>query len=74
MRSIKHECLNRIVPLGEQHFRRALSEFIDHYHRERNHQGLENRLIDGSATGRREGAIHRRPRLGGLLNCYERAA
>ncbi len=74
VRSIKHECLNRIVPLGEHHFRRALKEFIDHYHRERNHQGLDNRLIDGSATGRREGTIHRRPRLGGLLNYYARAA
>ncbi len=49
VRSIKHECLDRMVPLGERHFRRALKEFVDHYHRERNHQGLENRLIDGDA-------------------------
>ena len=55
VRSIKHECLDRMVPLGERHFRRALKEFVDHYHRERNHQGLENRLIDGSAPRRREG-------------------
>jgi putative transposase len=74
VRSIKHECLHRMMPLGERHFRRALREFVDHYHRERNHQGLENRLIDGSAPRRREGAIHRCPRLGGLLNYYERAA
>jgi putative transposase len=74
VRSIKHECLNRIVPLGESHFRRALTEFIDHYHRERNHQGLDNRLIDRRVTGRRQGAIRRRPRLGGLLNYYSRAA
>jgi transposase InsO family protein len=74
VRSIKHECLDRMVPLGERHFRRALREFVDHYHRERNHQGLENRLIDGNARRRREGGIHRRPRLGGLLNYYERAA
>ena len=74
VRSIKHECLNRMVPFGERHFRRALKEFVDHYHRERNHQGLENRLIDGGAARRREGTIRRRPRLGGLLNYYERAA
>jgi putative transposase len=75
VRSIKHECLNRIVPLGESHFRRALTEFIEHYHRERNHQGLDNRLIDDtSATRRREGMIRRRSRLGGLLNHYARAA
>jgi putative transposase len=74
VRSIKFECLDRMVPLGERHFRRALKEFVDQYHRERNHQGLENRLIDGNARRRREGAIRRRPRLGGLLNYYERAA
>jgi putative transposase len=74
VRSIKHECLDRIVPLGERHFRRALKEFVDHYHRERNHQGLENRLIEGFAHCRRAGRIHRRPRLGGVLNYYERAA
>jgi len=41
VRSIKHECLDRIVPLGERHFRRALAEFVAHYHRERNHQGIK---------------------------------
>jgi transposase InsO family protein len=74
VRSITFECLDRMVPLGARHFRRALKEFVDHYHRGRNHQGLENRLIDGNARRRREGGIHRRPRLGGLLNYYERAA
>ena len=74
VRSIKHECLDRMVPLGERHFRGALKEFVDHYHRERNHQGLENRLIDGYTPRRRVGRIRRRPRLGGLLNYYERAA
>jgi putative transposase len=49
VRSIKHECLDRIVPPGERHFRRVLAEFVDHYHRERNHQGLENPLIEARA-------------------------
>jgi putative transposase len=74
VRSIKHECRDWLVPLGERHFRRALAEFVEHYHRERNHQGLGNRLIDGRALCRREGGIHRRQRLGGLLNYYERVA
>ena len=74
VRSIKYECLDRMVPLGERHFRRTLREFVDHYHRERNHQGLENRLIEGSASCRHLARIRRRPRLGGLLNYYERAA
>ena len=45
VRSIKEECLDRMIPLGERHFRRAVAEFVEHYHRERNHQGLENALI-----------------------------
>jgi transposase InsO family protein len=47
VRSIKEECLNRVIPLGERHFRRTLVEFLVHYHRKRNHQGLGNDLIDG---------------------------
>ena len=66
VRSIKEERLDRMIPLGERHFRKTLTEFVDHYHRERNHQGLEHELI-AAPPG------HRRPRLGGLLNSYERA-
>ena len=73
VRSIKEECLDRVIPLGELHFRRAITEFIEHYHLERNHQGLDNRLIEGDAP-ERIGRIGRRSRLGGLLNYYERAA
>jgi putative transposase len=73
VRSIKEECLDQIIPIGEHHVRRAIREFVDHYHRERNHQGLENRLIE-AITPRREGRIRRRSRLGGILNHYERAA
>ena len=49
--SIKSECLDKIVPLGESHLRLAVTEFVDHYHLERNHQGLENRLVHGRAVG-----------------------
>ena len=45
VRSIKEECLDRMIPLGERHFRRAVAEFVAHYHCERNHQGLDNELI-----------------------------
>ena len=50
VRSIKQECLSRMIPLGERHFRRTLTEYIEHYHGERNHQGLDNALIDDDAT------------------------
>ena len=74
VRSIKEECLDRLIPIGERHFRRAVTEFVEHYHRERNHQGLDNRLIAGTLTTDAGGRIRRRPRLGGLLNFYEWAA
>jgi putative transposase len=74
VRSIKEECLDRMIPIGERHFRRAIREFVDHYHHERNHQALGNALIDGVDHRQTRGRIRRRPRLGGLLNYYERAA
>ena len=74
VRSIKEECLDRLIPFGEGHFRRALTEFLTHYHRERNHQGLGNALIEGDGSPHPVGAIRRRHRLGGLLSYYYRAA
>lgn len=75
MRSIKEECLNRVIQFGERHLRRTIAEFVEHYHRERNHQGLENALIeDAPAVVENVGRICRRQRLGGLLNYYARAA
>src|SRR5262245_47400248 len=50
VRSIKEECLDRMIPIGERHFRRAIVEFVEHYHHERNHQGLDNRLITNVPT------------------------
>ena len=70
VRSVKEECLNRVIPLGEWHLRRTLREFATHYHRERNHQGLGNELIDRPATHRTTDAIRRRQRVGGLLSYY----
>ena len=62
------------IPIGERHFRRAVTEYIEHYHGERNHQGLDNRLISGAPVIEMTSRVRRRPWLGGLLNFYERAA
>jgi putative transposase len=74
VRSIKEECLDRIVPLGEWHFRRLLREFVEHYHGERNHQGLGNELIDRPPIQRTTGHVRRRQRVGGILSYYYRSA
>ena len=77
--SLKSECLDKLVPLGERHLRFAISEFVEHYHLERNHQGLDNQLITAIAAPVNDNAdpaapIARRERLGGLLSYYYRAA
>jgi putative transposase len=74
VRSIKEECLDRIVPLGERHFRRVVREFVEHYHRERNHQGIGNELVDPASTQPATGPVRRRQRVGGVLNYYYRSA
>ena len=74
VRSIKEECLDRLIPIGERHFRWAVTEYVAHDHGERNHQGLANCLISGPPVIQMTNRVHRRPRLGGLLNFYERAA
>jgi putative transposase len=75
VRTIKESCLERMILFGEGSLRRAIQQFVMHYHRERNHQGLANRLIieEESCAGGR-GAIRRRQRLGGMLNYYYRQA
>jgi transposase InsO family protein len=75
VRSIKDDCLNRMIFVGQASLRRAIAQYMTHYHAERNHQGLENRLIrPESSHAADKGCVHRRPRLGGMLNYYYRAA
>lgn len=74
-RSIKSECLDRMIFFGEKSLRNAVNQFLEHYHQERNHQGLENQIIDpGGEVGSIAGKIECRERLGGLLRYYHRAA
>jgi putative transposase len=80
--SIRRECLNRVIPLGERHLRELVREYVTHYHQERPHQGLGNGLIaaetlpaanDDGRSGA-VGVVRRRERLGGLLSYYHRDA
>jgi transposase InsO family protein len=75
LRSLKDECLSRMILFGERSLRKSTREFLDYYHRERNHQGLANRLIDADEeVGRTAGDVQCRERLGGLLKYYYREA
>ena len=67
-RSLKSECLERMIFFGENSLRNAVREFLSHYHQERNHQGLENKVIDpAEIVGPIAGEIKCRDRLGGML-------
>ena len=71
VRTIKESCLERMILFGEGSLRKALHEFIVHYHRERNHQGLGNRLIiEEEPYASSVGVIQCRQRLCGMLNYY----
>jgi putative transposase len=75
VRSIKEECLSKVILFGERSLRRALSNYVDHFHAERNHQGKGNVLLFPRANDRqREGPVRCRDRLGGLLRYYHREA
>jgi putative transposase len=75
VRSINEECVSKLIPIGTAMLRRSLHEYIEHYHLERNHQGLDNQLlVPCPPPHSRNSQVRRRSRLGGLLNFYERAA
>jgi transposase InsO family protein len=75
VRSIKDECLDRMIFFGERSLRKATREYAAHYHRERNHQGIDNRLIEPDERPRSTTcAIECAQRLGGMLRFYRRAA
>ena len=75
VRSIKEECLSRIIFFGQASLRHAVKHFMAHYHAERNHQGLGNRLLQPiSATAPLNRPVKQCQRLGGMLNYYYREA
>ena len=75
VRSVKEECLSKVILFGENSLRRALSNYVDHFHAERNHQGKGNVLLFPRENDQqREGPGRCRERLGGLLRYYHREA
>jgi putative transposase len=69
--------LSKVILFGERSLRRALSEYVEHYHAERNHQGKDNVLLFSRYTNtslHRAGHVQCRERLGGLLRYYHQEA
>ena len=75
MRSLKSESLSRMIFFGEKALRRSVTTYLEHYHTERNHQGLDNKIIEpGDEVGTVAGKIECRERLGGMIRYYFRDA
>ena len=72
VRSVKEECLSRLILFGEASLRHALTQYVAHFHHERNHQGKGNALLFPTASpdAERTGSLQCRERLGGLLQYY----
>jgi len=75
IRSVRQECLSKVIPLSGNHLRDVLDQYMAHYHTERNHPGLQNELLTPANDNHLVSApVIRRKRLGGLLNYYHRRA
>jgi putative transposase len=76
-RSVKEECLSKLSLFGEASLRQVLSQYGDHFHGERNHQGKGKVILfpmPAERIGKLTGEIQTRERLGGLLKFYDRRA
>ena len=76
VKSVKEECLSKLILFGEKSLRHALREYVVYYHHERNHQGKENLLLFPASDPlpQSERKVRSRERLGGLLRFYHREA
>jgi putative transposase len=76
VRSVKEECLSRLILFGERALQHALTEYVAHFHQERPHQGRGNAVLIPAPrqAGIWPGPLQCRERLGGLLKYYDREA
>ena len=74
IRSVRQECLDKLVLLGEWHVRRVLAEYVTFYNTRRPHQGLEQQCPIPLTMVSRDGLVQRRDVLGGIIHDYLRAA
>ena len=74
VRSVKDECLSKLILFGEPALRAALGAYVEHFHGERNHQGKNNLLLFPTEESHSNGPVRCRERLGGLLKFYHLTA
>lgn len=75
VRSIKDECLHRMIWFGIKAFKMAVKEYTDYFNHERNHQGIDNKIPEPDIRRKnKSNKIVRSSRIGGLLNFYFRDA
>lgn len=75
--SVKEECLSKFILFGEASLRRAVGQYAEHFHTERNHQGKGNVILfpaTDQAVQNRDRRVRCRERLGGMLKYYHREA
>jgi transposase InsO family protein len=74
VRSVREECLDRIIVLSERHLRYVLKEYVEYFTKRRPHQGLKQQIPDSRKEPPATGRIRSRQVLGGLINDYYREA
>jgi transposase InsO family protein len=74
IRSLRQECLDRIIVLNEAHLRWVLDEYIRYYNQRRSHQSLQHLPPEAPHAYTREGSVVAQPVLGGFINDYCRLA
>jgi putative transposase len=74
--TLRRECLDHVLILGERHLRKVLAEYAQHYNEHRPHQGLQQEppLREPGHAVDITGRIERRQAVGGLISEYHRAA
>jgi len=72
--SCRRELLDHVIPLNSSHLKRLLASYLDYYHQDRTHCGLDKQTPDTRMISTGPGRVIAWPRVGGLHHRYARAA
>ena len=70
IRSVREECLDKVLILGDRHLHRVLTAYVGYYNQARPHQGIEQRCPIRLKRSGRDGLVERRAILGSVLHAY----